>query len=417
MFPSRIVLSALVLCLLGQASAVCYLEDTSSTCSVCWVTAYSSADDKVGVTRMTQCPHNIKAAYDTALPHEMFEATEYPVTFSLQIDPASTAVTPSKLDNGDVVEVPHANIHSCIASRGACTPFVANTPGLSTHTPALTGDFEAGKATFEGSVKLDMDTYIIIAHIRFYTPTAEAHGKPEKYDVAVGVQREVLKTVNEVGTDAYIMAGVVGFMILLFGGVVFYMVKKGILDLDRIMAALFSDYVTLPTDIVCGMADAATFTISCTLVLEDQNLLSVVPICWLFCGIAWAVSSHNMVHDLLYMKMMYDKHYNAEKYHKTMMLRMSSKFVSRRKSISADLNNAGKKKMARRLSNELESRADDSEEHRNVIPAFLCPLPMLLLHRPGSDSWVACVAGDLRVRHGGQGLCAAAADHRVHPPR
>ena len=66
-------------------------------------------------------------------------------------------------------DIPHANIHSCIASRGACTPFVANTPGLATHTAAQTANFsQTGLVTFDTKVKLPKGQYKIIAHIRFF---------------------------------------------------------------------------------------------------------------------------------------------------------------------------------------------------------------------------------------------------------
>ena len=51
--------------------------------------------------------------------------------------------------------VNHANIHSCIASRGVCSPFVSNTPGLATHTKAMDSDLDAnGTAVFNTEVSL-----------------------------------------------------------------------------------------------------------------------------------------------------------------------------------------------------------------------------------------------------------------------
>eukprot|EP00961_Rhodomonas_salina_P190395 2568905-Rhodomonas_salina.1 len=50
-----------------------------------------------------------------------------------------------------------------------------------------------------------------------------------------------------------------------------YMVKKRILDLEKIMAVLFSDAVTLPVDVLCGLADVTAFTISSIMVLEDAT--------------------------------------------------------------------------------------------------------------------------------------------------
>eukprot|EP00961_Rhodomonas_salina_P202312 2728709-Rhodomonas_salina.1 len=213
---------------------------------------------------MSQCPDTVTALYDVAPPLEMFEGTEYPVTFSLTVDKSVHTVVPGKTKSDGPKEVPHANIHSCISSRGACTPFVANTPGLSTHTPASVGDFDGNKATFEGTVDLPVDTYTIIAHVRYYEPNPEdpATNPPTKVDVAVGLQRDVLPAENTISAEAYIMAGVVGAMLLLCGAMIYYAVRTGKVDLDYIMELMFSDYVTLPSDIICGLADAVAFTIS-----------------------------------------------------------------------------------------------------------------------------------------------------------
>jgi hypothetical protein len=115
---------ALCLCLhlqfLPGADAVCYLEDAGADCAVCWKTTYAHANDTVGVTAASQCPDGIVAEWDLPLPENMVERLVYPVVFSIQVDNALLPVR----RKGDDVHVPHANVHSCIASRGACTPFV-----------------------------------------------------------------------------------------------------------------------------------------------------------------------------------------------------------------------------------------------------------------------------------------------------
>jgi hypothetical protein len=91
-------------------------------------------------------------------------------------------------------DIPHANIHSCIASRGACTPFVANTPGLATHTAAQTANFsQTGLVTFDTKVKLPKGQYKIIAHIRFFTEAITAGIPSTKWDVAIGTAREIVE--------------------------------------------------------------------------------------------------------------------------------------------------------------------------------------------------------------------------------
>ena len=380
--------------LIAQASAQCYLEDTSLACSVCWKTIYADAGDSVGVTKMSECSDDVAALYDKPPPTEMFEGEGYDVTFSLRLNtsvwepcaPGATCSGDKKffVKTGEKEEhVPHANVHSCIASRGACTPFVANTPGLSTHTPASSGQVESdGTSVHEGNVDLDEDTYIIIAHIRMFeqSPT----GKPTKIDVATGIKRTVIKRpiVNKISEDAYIMMGVVGFIILLFFSVIFYTVSKGILDLDKIMAMLFSDVVTLPVDIVSGLADVAAFTISCALVLKQKNLLTeelmnkqqalleVAPICWLFCGVAWAVSIFNGMFDVFAMYNLYTENTNPQLFELQVMKRMSAKWISRRPSQVQGADRGEKKELVKRLSEEMQNMTGSSEQHKKAMHDF-----------------------------------------------
>merc|ERR1712070_800193 len=85
---------------------------------------------------------------------------------------------------------PHVNIHSCVSSIGACTPFIKNTPGLSTHTGAvkrnITETSTAGRWTMEETidVTLDKGSYMMIGHVRFFTSAG-------KHDVAFGLPTQV----------------------------------------------------------------------------------------------------------------------------------------------------------------------------------------------------------------------------------
>jgi len=101
-------------------------------------------------------------------------------------------------------------VHSCIASHGACTPFVSDTPGLATHTSAHKGNFSDGSVTFASTVKLPEDQYTIIAHVRFFTK-AEIEGLPStQWDVAIGALRDVVVknfTDTGVGHCAPVSAG------------------------------------------------------------------------------------------------------------------------------------------------------------------------------------------------------------------
>ena len=103
-----------------RVEGVCYLEDANADCEVCWKTEYASTGDKLGVTTVAECPTGIVQRWEQGLPERMVEMFEYKVQFSIQIDKKLFPV----LENDDGLHVPHANIHSCITSRGACTPFV-----------------------------------------------------------------------------------------------------------------------------------------------------------------------------------------------------------------------------------------------------------------------------------------------------
>lgn len=69
---------------------------------------------------------------------------------------------------------------------------VSNTPGLSTHTPALKGALDDnGYAKFSTMVRLTEEQYTIIGHIRFYVADADPTKPLMKYDVAIGISRNV----------------------------------------------------------------------------------------------------------------------------------------------------------------------------------------------------------------------------------
>ena len=103
--------------------------------------------------------------------------------------------------NQTVLSISHGNLHSCLRKVGFCTPFVANTRTLSTHSPArasctalqlviyasphrhptlclscglsVTGDFEldadgAFRSTLTSALQLEEGAYTVIAHVRWF---------------------------------------------------------------------------------------------------------------------------------------------------------------------------------------------------------------------------------------------------------
>ena len=116
----HIALAALLLlAVVPHIDASCYLLDANAPCAVCWQTSYASSDDKTGVTKMAECPIGVEETWIVPLPEAMHAMEEYTVEYALKLDAAKFG----HIAVGDH-DIPHANVHSCIASRGACTPFV-----------------------------------------------------------------------------------------------------------------------------------------------------------------------------------------------------------------------------------------------------------------------------------------------------
>jgi hypothetical protein len=286
---------------LTGVQGICYLEDANAKCTVCWKTVYSSADDKSGFTTMSECPTGLSVEYLQPPPLEMFEGQVYKAEYAVNIDLNKYPVVAKSTKKDGLKEVPHANVHSCIASRGACTPFVSNSPGLATHTPALVEDVDDnGHSKFLSDVKLTQESYVIIAHVRFFTPNKDNAALPAvKYDMAVGVVRDVKEEVVAVSSDSYVLAGTVGGIVLVISGSLIYVARTGMLDVDKIVEILFSDHVTLAIDIIGGISDVLAFTLAIIFsVSTTKDLIQILPLCWVFCALAWLSSIYVAYEDL-----------------------------------------------------------------------------------------------------------------------
>jgi len=178
----------LLLAMVGRASGQCYLLDADALCEVCWKTTYASVSDNVGVTTVAECPEGLVEQWDVPPPEKMIALIPYTVTWSVNFNLTAFPVIEG--------HIPHANLHSCIASRGVCSPFVANSPGLSTHTKALKSDTtvngNSGSVTFTTDLSLTKEQYTIIAHVRFFVPPSDPSLPNIKYDMAIGASRNVL---------------------------------------------------------------------------------------------------------------------------------------------------------------------------------------------------------------------------------
>jgi len=208
MSASLFLSAALATVCVHYARADSYLM--GGTEPVCWRTDTAA---KTGAMMLNPCPKGITFFYQEAPPTEMFDDKTYSVKLLLDVDPllfpftlSDTKIIPKECkdackDCKDAClacpagfactvrkdHLPHVNVHSCLQTSGACTPFIANTPGLATHTPAQKSSFDGnGRANFTMDVALDAHRYMIIGHARFFV------GKI-KYDVANGVAREILR--------------------------------------------------------------------------------------------------------------------------------------------------------------------------------------------------------------------------------
>merc|ERR1711865_527334 len=178
----------LVLSTLVQTSqATGYL--TGDTAPVLWQTFTTvdtcNASNTIKSTEMVLTNPNAQGIYLTL---------ERPATvYSLKPAPVIVKFSLANTFNLAITEghmLPHVNIHSCVSSIGACTPFVANTPGLATHTAAikrnLTETHTPGRWSMDETIDITLEkgSYMVIAHVRFFTSQG-------KWDVAYGLPTQV----------------------------------------------------------------------------------------------------------------------------------------------------------------------------------------------------------------------------------
>jgi len=261
----------------------CYLEDSTSTCVVCWKTTSRK------ITTMSECPKGaISLEWTKPLPQKLLADTDNPTSYKFKVDLSMFNVTAVSA-KGKLWDIPHSNLHSCPSDKGACTPFVGNTPGLSTHTPSSLGNLSVDgvyvSEIFDANVKLSADRYTIIAHNRFYVPDPEQSDEQEcypnckiKYDAAAGVLKEVVEAAGAPSTDAYVGTGIVGCVMLGIALAAAWGARSGKLNIDAIMKSLFRDEVLLPAETMCIVGDCITFTMTFfSEIMEDNQLKEVIP--------------------------------------------------------------------------------------------------------------------------------------------
>uniref|UniRef100_A0A7S2XFV7 Uncharacterized protein n=1 Tax=Lotharella oceanica TaxID=641309 RepID=A0A7S2XFV7_9EUKA len=286
-----VVCSVMVLPLVVTDGYQCYLEDVSASCPVCWIT------NSNGVRTMGQCPASIQTSWNP--PTELIAGDAYEVDFSIWVNQTSLDVVRKSSSGSEPYDVSHANIHSCVAHRGACTPFVANSPGLATHTKAASGNFDAqGFAFFTARVELTPETYTIIAHYRFYTPdisrvnyTMACDGMCyRQYDVAMGASADVKKKENNArpSNAALIAAGALGVVLLVLTGSFLWASHFRRLSVETMLVVIFNQPVCIVCNMVLSFSSVTSFTYGFVhTILEDEALVQMIPFAYLFVVISW----------------------------------------------------------------------------------------------------------------------------------
>jgi len=165
----------LAVCLLAPA-ALAY--DLGDDVTLCWAT-YAN-DGGVPITVRENCGDSYtEFTYTpfTSGSETLYSSTEYQVTFEAKIGERFDQIRPTA-SGGTLYSFPHANIHSCLRSRVTfCTPFVSNTPELSTHSGSVPRDVdpETNVAQFLSPVVLPPAEYTVIAHTRWYDVNGTKH--------------------------------------------------------------------------------------------------------------------------------------------------------------------------------------------------------------------------------------------------
>ncbi|GAB5036729.1 Hypothetical protein NocV09_04700210 [Nannochloropsis oceanica] len=149
------------------------------------------------MSRAPACPAELILTFSDPPPNPLFSMRDYMSHFRATINgQALGLVSLTSATTGLAHEIYHANVHSCVATVGFCSPFISNTPGLSTHSPEKRLNLTPipskpgwSTALIPNVVRLDPGTYTIIAHIWLET---RKNNDVIKWSVAQAVTREVL---------------------------------------------------------------------------------------------------------------------------------------------------------------------------------------------------------------------------------
>jgi hypothetical protein len=88
------------------------------------------------MSRAAACPPELILNFSDPPPNPLFSMRDYTASFRATVNGTALGLTSLySAATGLRHEIYHANVHSCVATVGFCSPFIGNTPGLSTHSP------------------------------------------------------------------------------------------------------------------------------------------------------------------------------------------------------------------------------------------------------------------------------------------
>ena len=182
--------------------------------TLCWAT-----DVNAGTPAVREDCQGASMNFDNldALPSTLTADTEYPIKYTMKVPSGRMPLA----------AIPHANVHSCVRSVGFCTPFVSNTPGLSTHSAALKGTISAtNDVKLESLIKLSAEQYTIIVHGRWF----DAAGV--KHDMA----RATFRDVQDEPLAVYISVSLGGVLLLIVFAIAFVLLRSAIRRFKALVA-------------------------------------------------------------------------------------------------------------------------------------------------------------------------------------
>jgi hypothetical protein len=178
-------------------------------------------------------------------------------------------------------------------------------------------------------VRLTEEQYTIIAHVRFFTNNANASLPAAKWDVAIGVSRNVVQPVAEVSMDSWISTGVAGGCLLLVIVSLFMAVRSGKVDVDKILEAIYSTNVTLCADLLLGIGDTAAYTVGVfSIIMPDNRLVQILPAALFFTVLAWLGTIYNAYFDALQLYDIWMQQRNPEGFAHLLSRRLASRTVT-----------------------------------------------------------------------------------------